>query len=98
HVNNLNFSSGKCNLSQNFPNPFSISTLISYQLNVCSFVTIKVYDPMGMELAVLVNDYKLPGSHAVHFTATPSRYPAGIYYVQMKCNDFIQTRKMVITK
>jgi len=98
HINNLNFSSGNFNLSQNFPNPFRISTLIGYQLTACSLVTIKVYDPMGVEIAILVNEEKLPGSYTVHFPATTSRHSAGVYYVQMKCDDFIQTRKMVITK
>ena len=97
-INNLNFSSGKFNLSQNFPNPFRISTRICYQLTACSFVTIKVYDPMGVEIAVLVNEKKLPGSYTVHFPATASSYSAGVYYVQMKCDDFIQTRKMVFSK
>jgi hypothetical protein len=97
-MKNLSFSPDNFNLSQNFPNPFSISTLIGYQLTTCSFVTIKVYDPMGVEIAILVNEEKLPGSYTVHFPATTSRYSAGVYYVQMKCDDFIQTRKMVITK
>ena len=97
-INKLNFSSGNFNLSQNYPNPFSISTLIGYQLSICGFVTIKVYNPMGIEIATLVNEEKLPGSYSVHFPATTYTYPAGVYYIQMNFDDFIQTRKMVILK
>ena len=97
-INDQNFSSGNFILSQNFPNPFTNSTVIGYKLNTTGFVTIKVYDPMGVEMATLVNEEKLPGSYTLHFPSTTSGYPAGVYYVEMTCDDFIQTRKMVITK
>ncbi len=97
-INKLNYSSGNFNLFQNCPNPFSTSTLIGYQLSIRGFVTIKVYNPMGAEISILVNEETPPGTYTMHFPAIASRYSAGVYYVQMKCDDFIQTRKMVITK
>jgi hypothetical protein len=97
-INNLNFSSTDFTLSQNVPNPFSSSTIIGYQLSTRNFVTIKVYDPMGVEIATLVNEEKNPGRYSVQFAASASGYSAGIYYVRMKCDDFIQTRTMVFTK
>ncbi|MCX6287642.1 MAG: fibronectin type III domain-containing protein [Bacteroidetes bacterium] len=97
-ITDLNFSSKDFNLSQNFPNPFNTSTIVGYELTACSFVTIKVYDPMGVEIATLVNEEKQAGYYTVEFPVSGLRYPAEIYYVQMKCNDFIQARKMVITK
>ena len=97
-INKLNYSSENFILFQNCPNPFSTSTLIGYQLSIRGFVTIKVYNPMGAEISILVNEETPPGTYTMHFPAIASRYSAGVYYVQMKCDDFIQTRKMVITK
>ena len=97
-INDQKFSPENFTLFQNFPNPFTNSTVIGYKLTKCSFVSIRVYDPVGGEIAILVNEEKLPGSYTVHFPATTSGYPAEVYYVQMKCDDFIQTRKMVISK
>ena len=53
---------------------------------------------MGIEIKTLVNEQKQPGDYTVHFPVTDQGYSAGLYVVQMKCNDFIQTREMVITK
>lgn len=97
-INNLTFSSKDFTLSQNFPNPFKASTIISYQLNAESFVTIKVFDPMGVEIATLVNEEKHPGYYTVQFPLNNEGYSAGIYYVQMMCDNSVQTRKMVLTK
>lgn len=96
--NNLNFSSQDFNLSHNYTNPFSASTIIGYQLNTGSFVTIKVYDPIGVEIITLANEEKKPGYYTVQFPSSNDKYSTGIYYVQMKCDNFFQTRKMVITK
>jgi len=97
-IGNLSFSSGDFTLYQNIPNPFSASTIIGYQLRSASFVTIKVYNLMGIESATLVNEEKQPGNYTVQFPGITYGYSAGIYYVQMKCGDFVQTRKMVIAK
>ena len=95
-INDLNFSSDDFNLSQNSPNPFSASTVIGYQLRTRAFVTIKVLNAFGSEIASLVNEEKQPGEYTEHFTLNHDRYPSGVYIVQMKCDSFIQTRKMVI--
>jgi hypothetical protein len=98
-------------LYQNYPNPFNPSTVIGYQLPVSSFVTMKVYDALGNEVATLVNEYKIAGKHEVEFSAISEqessiRYPAsGIYFYQLRATptdgqagDFIQTRKMILIK
>ncbi len=56
-------------LSQNYPNPFNPSTTISYQLPVNSFVTLKVYDVLGNEVAALVNEQKTAGTYEIEFDA-----------------------------
>jgi len=98
-------------LYQNYPNPFNPSTVIGYQLPVSSFVTMKVYDALGNEVATLVSEYKIAGKYEVEFFAlngqeSSIRYPAsGIYFYQIKATPksgqaggFIQTRKMILIK
>ena len=97
-INDPDFSSNEFNLSQNTPNPFSRSTVIGYQLRSRAHVTIKIFDPVGKELVTLVDEEKQAGGYSVHFSAGHDNYPAGIYFVQMKCDSQVQTRRMVINK
>jgi poly(3-hydroxybutyrate) depolymerase len=83
-------------LAQNYPNPFNPSTVISYQLPVSSYVTLKVYDLLGREVATLVNDRKDAGSHKVSFHG--SSLSSGMYVYQLQAEDFRAVRKMVLTK
>jgi len=97
-------SPAEFSLYQNYPNPFNPSTVISYQLLVSSFVTMKVYDALGNEVATLVSEYKIAGKYEVEFSAKRGQessiwYPAsGIYFYQLRAGDFIQTRKMILLK
>jgi hypothetical protein len=90
-------------LYQNYPNPFNPSTIIKYEIpsrteyySVPQFVTLKVYDILGNEVANLVNEEKPPGVNEVEFDGT--ELTTGIYFYQLQVGDFIQTRKMTITK
>lgn len=83
-------------LDQNYPNPFNPSTVISYQLPVGSFVTIKVYGVLGKEVATLVNKYQQPGRYVETFNGTS--LPSGVYIFSLKANGFIQSKKMVLLK
>ncbi len=69
-------------LYQNYPNPFNPSTIINYQIPQQEFVTIKVYDILGNEIAILVNEEKPAGSYEVEFNA--SSLPSGVYFYQLK--------------
>jgi glucose/arabinose dehydrogenase len=60
---------GQFRLEQNFPNPFNPTTVVSYQLPVAGNVKLAIYDLLGREVAVLVNERKSPGTHAVQFNA-----------------------------
>jgi hypothetical protein len=86
----------KLKLYQNYPNPFNPSTLINYHIPEAGFVTLKVYDVIGKEVANLVSENKGQGSYGVTFDA--SNLPSGIYVYQLKVNSFIETKKMVLMK
>lgn len=83
-------------LHQNFPNPFNPSTSIYYEINNRQFVTIKVYDVLGKEIAILVNEEKSVGNYKVEFNA--SNLASGIYYYQLIAGEFVETKKMILLK
>lgn len=83
-------------LSQNFPNPFNPNTNITYQLPQSGFVTLKVYDMLGKEVAVLVNEQKNPGYYNVNFDA--SGLSSGIYFYRLETNGFIDGKKLILLK
>ena len=83
-------------LSQNYPNPFNPLTTISYSVPELSFVTLKVYDVLGNEIATLVNKENSVGSYTVEFDATT--LPSGIFFYKLQAGDFVETKKMVLMK
>ncbi|MDP3150182.1 MAG: T9SS type A sorting domain-containing protein [Ignavibacteria bacterium] len=89
-------------LNQNYPNPFNPSTVISYQLPANSYVTLKVYNAIGTEVAALVNEYKEAGSYNYEFgSASGGRnyeLTSGIYFYTLRAGSFVQTKKMVLLK
>jgi hypothetical protein len=83
-------------LSQNYPNPFNPATTITFQIPDRNFVTLKVYDVLGNEVANLVNEEKPVGSYEIEWNA--SDLPSGIYFYQLKAGEFIETKKMILLK
>jgi hypothetical protein len=86
----------KFNLEQNYPNPFNPSTKIKYEVVDKSFVTIKVYDVIGREVATLVNGEQSTGTYQVEFNA--SILPSGVYFYQLKTGNYLETKKMMLLK
>jgi hypothetical protein len=86
----------KFELEQNYPNPFNPVTSIQYAVSSRQFVTLKVYDILGNEIATLVNEEKQPGIYEVEFDATD--FTSGIYFYQLKAGNYLETRKMVMLK
>ena len=95
NVENDNIVNG-FDLKQNYPNPFNPSTKIKYAISSRQFVTLKVYDVLGKEIATLVNEEKSAGSYEVVFDA--SKLPSGIYFYTLNAGEFSQTRKMILLK
>lgn len=87
-------------LSQNFPNPFNPSTVISYQLPVSSEVILKVFDVLGNEVATLVDEFKPAGTYEAEFnTSSINHFPSsGVYFYQLRADSYIETKKMVLMK
>ncbi len=83
-------------LSQNYPNPFNPTTSITWQVPVTSHVTLKVYNLLGKEIAVLVNGEKPAGSYETEFNA--SSLPSGAYFYTIQAGNFVQTKKMILMK
>lgn len=83
-------------LYQNYPNPFNPSTVISWQSTIGSHQTLKIYDVLGNEVAVLVDEYKPAGKYEIVFDA--SSLSSKVYIYQLIVGNYIQTRKMVLLK
>ncbi|HMQ70695.1 MAG TPA: T9SS type A sorting domain-containing protein [Ignavibacteria bacterium] len=83
-------------LSQNYPNPFNPVTVIDYIIPSSSFVKITLFDNIGKEVRVLVNEYKNKGSYSIKVDG--NNLNSGIYFYTMKSNDFSSVRKMIIVK
>ncbi|MBS1492022.1 MAG: T9SS type A sorting domain-containing protein [Bacteroidetes bacterium] len=86
----------KFELSQNFPNPFNPATTINYQLANADFVSLKVYDIMGREIANLVNQSQPAGFYSVKFDA--SSLTSGIYFYEIRTSNFSEVKKMMLNK
>ncbi len=80
----------------NYPNPFNPTTTINYQLPENGFVTIKVYDMLGKEIATLVNGNRTAGYHKVTFDA--GRLTSGIYIYTINAGKYTLSKKMLLMK
>ncbi|MDO8550213.1 MAG: T9SS type A sorting domain-containing protein, partial [Ignavibacteria bacterium] len=93
----VNFEApSKFELSQNYPNPFNPSTTISFSLPKASHVSLKVYNALGQEIAVLVNGIKEAGNHKIDFN--PSNLNSGIYFYKLEAGNITQVKKMTLIK
>jgi hypothetical protein len=84
------------NLEQNYPNPFNPTTSIQYAINSRQFVTLKIYDVLGNEVATVVNEEKQPGKYEAEFDA--SGFTSGIYFYKLQAGSFVETKKMILMK
>ena len=97
-----NFIPQEFRLDQNYPNPFNPSTTLSYQLPVAGYVSLKVFNMLGEEIARLVEGEREEGSYSVTWTAND--VPSGIYYARMRVSSsnakqlYQQTRKLLLLK
>ena len=83
-------------LSQNYPNPFNPWTQINYTIEKEEFVTIKIFNAIGQEVATALNEIVPGGKHVLQFKS--DNLSSGVYYYQLKAGNFIETKKMVVIK
>jgi hypothetical protein len=93
---NQNLLPDAYSLSQNYPNPFNPVTNIKYQLPKDGFVTLKIFDITGREIANLVKEQKHAGFYTVSFNG--SNFASGVYFYRIQSGDFTQVKKMVLIK
>ena len=86
----------KFELSQNYPNPLTPSTIIKYSVPKGQLGTLKVYNMLGQEVATLVNNQQNAGNYEVTFNA--DRLASGIYFYTLNAGNFVSTKKMILLK
>ena len=87
---------GSYELFQNYPNPFNPSTLLKFGISNLEFVSLKVYDVHGKEVATLVNESKPAGTYQIEWNGTG--FASGVYFYELKAGDFKATRRMLLIK
>ncbi|MBK8552270.1 MAG: T9SS type A sorting domain-containing protein [Ignavibacteria bacterium] len=86
----------KYSLSQNYPNPFNPVTNLEFGISKLGFVTLKIYDLLGKEVATLVNEKLNPGTYRVEFDA--GTLTSGVYFYRLTSGDFTDTKRMLLIK
>jgi len=95
NVNNLSLPKDFI-LHQNYPNPFNPETIISFKTARQSFISLKIFDILGNEIKTLVNEVKSAGNYKIKFHAED--LASGIYYYQLKAEDYLLTKKMILLR
>ncbi len=83
-------------IAQNYPNPFNPTTNFEFRISNLEFVTLRIYDVLGREVAMLVNEVRPAGVYTVRWDA--SLLPSGVYFYRLRAGDFVDTKKMVFSK
>ena len=83
-------------LNQNYPNPFNPSTQISYSIPRSGYISLKVFNLLGKEVATLFEGYRNAGEYKITFNA--AGLASGVYFYQLKANNFLATRKLLLLK
>ncbi len=85
-------------LEQNYPNPFNPSTVINFELPAEHYVTLKIYDLLGREIAVLLDGQLTGGKHSVQFSTADYNLSSGVYIYTINAGDFISSKKMMLIR
>ena len=82
-------------LLQNYPNPFNPTTTIGYAIPKSTAVTLRIFNTLGQEVAVLVDEQKSPGYYQIQWNAN---VPSGIYFYRLQAEEYVETRKMILLR
>jgi hypothetical protein len=94
--NDLSSLPDEYNLYQNYPNPFNPATTIKWELKAAGHVFLKIFNILGQEVAVLIDEIKPAGKYIEYFDA--SELPSGVYIYMLSSGDFVSSRKMMLLK
>jgi hypothetical protein len=83
-------------LYQSYPNPFNPSTTIKYSIPNSDVVSLRVFDILGREVEILVDEYKAAGSYSIEFNA--SKFASGVYFYQLRSGEFVESKKMILLR
>jgi hypothetical protein len=83
-------------LLQNYPNPFNPNTNFGFRISNLEFVSLRIFDVLGREVATLVNDLRPAGMYTVRWDA--SAQPSGVYFYQLRAGSFVDTKKLLLMK
>ena len=86
----------KFSLKQNYPNPFNPVTHLEFGISKLGFVSLRVYDVLGKEIAVLVDEKLSPGSYSLVFDG--SKFTSGVYFYRLTSENFTETKRMLMVK
>ena len=95
-VNTLQTISDGYSLEQNYPNPFQNETTLKFKIPKQAKVKLNVFDLSGKEVAVLVNGKLSSGDHKVLFSA--QNLPSGVYYYRLQAGEFLDTKKLIVSR
>lgn len=83
-------------LGQNYPNPFNPTTIISFSVPSREFVSLRVFDALGREVALLVSEELPEGTYSQQWNA--ARFASGTYFYRLQSGDFVETRKLLFLR
>ncbi len=83
-------------LYQNYPNPFNPTTTIKFDVRTSGNISLKVFDVLGREVEVIVNEFLKSGSYSVQFRG--DNLPSGVYYCELRAEGFSETKRMLLVK
>ena len=95
-ISEISYQVKEYRLYQNYPNPFNPTTKIGFRIADFGFVSLKVYNVLGKEVATLLNEEKSPGIYEIKWEAT--NIVSGVYFYKIQTGDFVQVKKMVLLK
>ena len=97
HIVEVTTIPSEYSLAQNYPNPFNPKTNIGFQIAESGFVTLRIYDALGNEVATLVNEFRPAGTYKVEFSAKEG-YTSGVYFYRLTADNFSKTKKLLLMK
>ena len=88
----------KYELSQNYPNPFNPTTNLGFGISELGFVSLKIYNASGKEVATIVNEVLAPGMYNYQFSTVNYQLSSGIYFYTLESGNFVETKRMILLK